>query len=50
MIASRYISITLTLFLVSLCFNAMYLTGEGRLHALQALLYGPWGMVFGMFG
>ncbi|WP_371922222.1 MULTISPECIES: hypothetical protein [Pseudomonas] len=50
MIASRYISITLALFLVSLCFNAMYLTGGGRLHALQALLYGPWGMVFGMFG
>ncbi|PSS58268.1 hypothetical protein C6382_06205 [Pseudomonas sp. BBP2017] len=48
--ASRYVSITLVLFLASLCFNAMYMTGDGRLHALQALLYGPWGLVFGMFG
>lgn len=50
LIMRRYISITLLLFLLSLCFNAMYLSGEGRLHALQALLYGPWGIVFGMFG
>lgn len=50
MITSRYVSITLALFLASLCFNAMYMTGDGRLHALQALLYGPWGLVFGMFG
>lgn len=50
MIASRYVSLTLLLFLASLCFNAMYMTGDGRLHALQALLYGPWGIAFGMFG
>ncbi|WP_442109563.1 hypothetical protein [Pseudomonas sp. NUPR-001] len=50
MIARRYVSLTLVLFLVSLGFNAMYLSGDGRLHALQALLYGPWGLVFGMFG
>ncbi|MDD2060607.1 hypothetical protein N5D52_12775 [Pseudomonas sp. GD03860] len=48
--AGRYISITLLLFLSCLGFNAMYLSGEGRLHALQALLYGPWGIVFGMYG
>lgn len=49
-IARRYVVITLLLFLSSLCFNAMYLSGDGRLHALQALLYGPWGLVFGMYG
>ncbi|MFQ6573253.1 hypothetical protein [Pseudomonas sp. UM16] len=48
--ARRYVVITLLLFLSSLCFNAMYLSGDGRLHALQALLYGPWGLVFGIFG
>ncbi|MCW2268079.1 hypothetical protein D3C77_25980 [compost metagenome] len=50
MIARRYISITLLLFLACLSFNALYLSGGGRLHALQALLYGPWGIVFGMYG
>lgn len=50
MIARRYIAITLLLFLSSLGFNAMYLAGDGRLHALQALLYGPWGLVFGLYG
>jgi len=49
-ILNRYVSLTLLLFLASLCFNAMYMTGDGRLHALQALLYGPWGLVFGMYG
>ncbi|TDF79060.1 hypothetical protein E1573_22355 [Pseudomonas sp. H9] len=48
--ANRYVSITLALFLLCLGFNAVYLSGGGRLHALQALLYGPWGLVFGMFG
>lgn len=49
-LARRYVSLTLALFLASLCFNAMYLSGDGRLHALQALIYGPWGLVFGMYG
>lgn len=49
-LARHYIAITLLLFLASLCFNAMYLAGGGRMHALQALLYGPWGVVFGLYG
>lgn len=45
-----YVSITLLLYLLSLCFDAVSLVGGSHMSALQMLLYGPWGVVFGLFG
>ncbi|CAM3670419.1 hypothetical protein ABE525_04700 [Pseudomonas wadenswilerensis] len=47
--ARFYVAITLALYLLSLCFDAIYLSGDSRLHALQAMLYGPWGIVMQVF-
>lgn len=48
--ARYYVSITLLLYLLALCFDAVKLAGGSSLAALQVLLYGPWGMAFGLFG
>ncbi|QBF25243.1 hypothetical protein EXN22_05890 [Pseudomonas tructae] len=47
--ARFYVAITLGLFVLSLCFDAIYLSGDSRLHALQAMLYGPWGVVMQIY-
>lgn len=48
--ARYYVSITLLIYLLALCFDAVRMTGGNSMAALQMLIYGPWGVVFGMFG
>ena len=48
--ARYYVSITLLLYLLALCFDAVNLADGGSLAAVQMLLYGPWGIAFGLFG
>ncbi len=44
-----YLTCSLLLFILSLCLDAAHLSGGAHMPALQALLYGPWGMPFGLF-
>ena len=48
--ARFYVSISLLLYLLALCFDAVELAGGIAIPSLQILLQGPWGIVFGMFG
>lgn len=44
-----YLTFSLLLYLLALCFDGV-LTGAGRhMPALQMLLYGPWGVPFGLY-
>ena len=46
---ARYLTISLLLYLLSLCFDGARMTGGGHMPALQMLLYGAWGVPFGLF-
>lgn len=48
--ARYYVSITLLVYLLALCFVAVRLEGDGSMLSLQILLLGPWGIVMGLFG
>lgn len=48
--ARFYIPLSLLFYLLALCFDAVELSGGSHLTALQILLQGPWGIVFGLFG
>jgi hypothetical protein len=43
-----YLTFSLLLYLLSLCFDAA-LMGAWHMPALQMLLYGPWGIAFGLY-
>lgn len=44
-----YLSISLLLYVLALFFDGALMSGERHMPALQMLLYGPWGMAFGLF-
>ena len=44
-----YLSISLLLYVLALFFDGALMSGERHMPALQMLLYGPWGMPFGLF-
>ncbi len=44
-----YLSLSLLLYLASLFFAGANMSGGYQLSALQMLIYGPWGMPFGLF-
>ena len=44
-----YLSISLLLYLLALFFDGALMGGERHMPALQMLLYGPWGMPFGLY-
>ncbi len=44
-----YLSISLLLYLLALFFDSALMSGERHMPALQMLLYGPWGMPFGLY-
>ncbi|WP_095154429.1 hypothetical protein [Pseudomonas sp. Irchel 3E13] len=48
--ARFYLSVSLLFYLLALCFDAVHLAGGSAMPALQMLLQGPWGIVFGLFG
>lgn len=43
-----YLSISLLLYLVALCFDGASMSDGHHMPALQMLLYGPWGVPFGL--
>jgi hypothetical protein len=43
-----YLSISLLLYLLALFFNGAHMNGGHHMPALQMLLYGPWGLPFGL--
>ena len=43
-----YITVSLTLFGLSLLFDAAQMAGGRHIAALQMLLYGPWGLPYGL--
>ncbi|WP_258197895.1 hypothetical protein [Pseudomonas capeferrum] len=44
-----YLTLSLSLFLLCLAFDGASMAGGSHMPALQMLLYGPWGMPFGLF-
>ncbi len=46
---ARYLAISLALYLLGLCFDGARMSGGAHMPALQMLIYGPWGMPFGLF-
>ena len=44
-----YLSISLLLYLFALFFDGALMSGGRHMPALQMLLYGPWGMPFGLY-
>ena len=44
-----YLSISLLLYLLALFFDGALMSGGRHMPALQMLLYGPWGMPFGLY-
>jgi len=44
-----YLSISLFLYLLALFFDGVLMSGDRHMPALQMLLYGPWGMPFGLY-
>ena len=48
--ARFYVTLSLLLYLLALCFDAVQLSGGNVMTSLQVLLQGPWGIVFGLFG
>ncbi|WDY57199.1 hypothetical protein [Pseudomonas sp. PSKL.D1] len=44
-----YIAFSLALYALGLCFDGAFMSGGRHMPALQMLLYGPWGMPFGLF-
>ncbi|MDZ3993679.1 hypothetical protein [Pseudomonas sp. Teo4] len=44
-----YLTLSLALYLLSLAFDGALLSGGRSMPALQMLLYGPWGVPFGLF-
>ncbi|CAG8870860.1 hypothetical protein PS627_04180 [Pseudomonas fluorescens] len=46
---ARYLTVSLLLYLLSLCFDGAKMTNGGHMPALQMLLYGAWGVPFGLF-
>jgi len=48
--ARLYVTLSLLLYLLALCLDAVDLGGGNVVTALQALFQGPWGVVFGLFG
>lgn len=44
-----YLSISLLLYLLALFFDGALMSGDRHMPALQMLLYGPWGMPFGLY-
>ncbi|AZL70509.1 hypothetical protein [Pseudomonas oryziphila] len=44
-----YVSFTLVLFLLSLCFDGLLMGVDGHMPALQILIMGPWGIAFGVY-
>ncbi|WP_425929771.1 hypothetical protein [Pseudomonas sp. NyZ201] len=48
--ARLYVTLSLLLYLLALCLDAVHLSGGNTVTAQQALFQGPWGVVFGLFG
>ena len=44
-----YLTFSLALFLLGLCFDGALMSAGRHMPALQMLLYGPWGVPFGLF-
>jgi hypothetical protein len=44
-----YVTFTLLLFLLCLCFDGILMGVDGHMPALQILLMGPWGIAFGQY-
>lgn len=44
-----YLSASLLLYLLALFFDGALMSGDRHMPALQMLLYGPWGLPFGMY-
>lgn len=44
-----YLSISLLLYLLALFFDGVLMSGNHHMPALQMLLYGPWGVPFGLY-
>lgn len=44
-----YLSISLLLYLLGLCFDGALMGAERHMPALQMLLYGPWGVAFELY-
>lgn len=44
-----YLSFSLLLYLLALFFDGALMSGDRHMPALQMLLYGPWGMPFGLY-
>ena len=44
-----YLSASLLLYLLALFFDGALMSGDRHMPALQMLLYGPWGMPFGLY-
>ncbi|MHC6227277.1 hypothetical protein ACYU03_21305 [Pseudomonas sp. X10] len=44
-----YLTISLLLYLLGQCFTGAHMSGGTHMPALQMLLYGPWGVPFGLF-
>lgn len=45
----RYLTFSLLLYLLGLCFDGARMSGGAHMPALQMLLYGAWGVPFGLF-
>lgn len=46
--AARYLTLTLILLGVGLCLDGAHMRGGAHMPALQMLIYGPWGVPFGL--
>ena len=44
-----YLTCSLALYLLALCFDGALMSAGRHMPALQMLLYGPWGVPFGLF-
>lgn len=44
-----YLSVSLLLYLLALFFDGALMSGDRHMPALQMLLYGPWGVPFGLY-
>lgn len=44
-----YVTFTLLLFLLSLCFDGILMGVDGHMPALQIVLMGPWGIAMGLY-
>ncbi|CAM3002872.1 hypothetical protein [Pseudomonas plecoglossicida] len=44
-----YLTFSLALYLLALCFDGAVMSAGTHMPALQMLLYGPWGVPFGLF-